>query len=100
MPAMPARATIYANHEGQLVRGTRHIRAGSRQAQGTPLVPFLDRDRGGTRAMKSPRHTFITANWRGTTIPTIARAVIVSSEVYAWIHGNCRTEWDFQLTAA
>ena len=35
----------YANHEGQLVRVDPHIVLDRAKTQGTPLVPFLDRER-------------------------------------------------------
>jgi len=72
----------YGNLDGQLVRLDPHIVLDRAKSQGTPLVPFLEREGewDGT-LMKSP-DTFVTAIGAGTTYPDYKPApFIVSSEV-------------------
>src|SRR6201984_471092 len=72
----------YANHEGQLVRVDPHIVLDRAKTQGTPLVPFLDRDREWDGNLVKGSETFITAIGAGTTYPDYKPApFIVSSEV-------------------
>jgi len=72
----------YANHEGQLVRVDPHILIDRAKSQGTPLVPFLERDSPWDGELLAPRETFITAIGAGTTYPDYKPApFIVSCEV-------------------
>jgi hypothetical protein len=72
----------YANHEGQLVRVDPHILLDRAKSQGTPLVPFLERDSPWDGPLLAPRETFVTAIGAGTTYPDYKPApFIVSSEV-------------------
>ena len=72
----------YANDEGQLVRVDPHILLDRAKSQGTPLVPFLERDSPWNGPLLAPRETFVTAIGAGTTYPDYKPApFIVSSEV-------------------
>jgi hypothetical protein len=72
----------YANHEGQLVRVDPHIVLDRAKTQGTPLVPFLDRNREWDGNLVKGSEPFITAIGAGTTYPDYKPApFIVSSEV-------------------
>jgi len=72
----------YANHEGQLVRVDPHIVLDRAKTQGTPLVPFLDREREWDGNLVKDSEIFITAIGAGTTYPDYKPApFIVSSEV-------------------
>jgi hypothetical protein len=72
----------YANHEGQLVRVDPHILLDRAKSQGTPLVPFLERDSPWDGQLLAQRETFVTAIGAGTTYPDYKPApFIVSSEV-------------------
>lgn len=72
----------YANLEGQLVRVDPHILLESAKSQGTPLVPFLEREAAWDGQLVKGRETFVTAIGAGTTYPDYKPApFIVSSEV-------------------
>ncbi len=72
----------YANHDGQLVRVDPHIVLDRAKTQGTPLVPFLDREREWDGKLLKGSETFVTAIGAGTTYPDYKPApFIVSSEV-------------------
>src|ERR1700739_2075299 len=72
----------YANHEGQLVRVDPHIVLDRAKTQGSPLVPFLDREREWDGSLVKGSETFVTAIGAGTTYPDYKPApFIVSSEV-------------------
>jgi len=72
----------YGNFDGQLVRVDPHILLDRAKSQGTPLVPFLEREgEWDGQLVKSPE-TFVTAIGAGTTYPDYKPApFIVSSEV-------------------
>jgi 6-hydroxynicotinate reductase len=72
----------YGNFDGQLVRVDPHVLLDRAKSQGTPLVPFLEREgEWDGKLMKSPE-TFVTAIGAGTTYPDYKPApFIVSSEV-------------------
>src|ERR1700751_5094322 len=72
----------YANHEGQLVRVDPHIVLDRAKTQGTPLVPFLDREREWDGDLVKVSETFVTAIGAGTTYPDYKPApFIISSQV-------------------
>lgn len=72
----------YANVEGQLVRVDPHILLDRAKSQGTPLVPFLEREGDWDGKIMEGRETFVTAIGAGTTYPDYKPApFIVSSEV-------------------
>src|SRR5580692_222585 len=72
----------YANVEGQLVRLDPHILLDRAKSQGTPLVPFLEREGNWDGNPITPKDTFVTAIGAGTTYPDYKPApFIVSSEV-------------------
>src|SRR5215470_4235627 len=72
----------YANHEGQLIRVDPHILLDRAKSQGTPLVPFLERDSPWDGQLLAQRETFVTAIGAGTTYPDYKPApFIVSSQV-------------------
>src|SRR5258705_10045269 len=72
----------YANVEGQLVRVDPHILLGRAKSQGTPLVPFLEREGDWDGKIMKGQETFVTAIGAGTTYPDYKPApFIVSSEV-------------------
>jgi 6-hydroxynicotinate reductase len=71
----------YGNFNGQLVRVDPHILLDRAKSQGTPLVPFLEREGEWDGTLK-PKDTFVTAIGAGTTYPDYKPApFIVSSEV-------------------
>jgi hypothetical protein len=71
----------YANHQGQLIRVDPHILLDRAKSQGTPLVPFLERDSPWDGQLLTQRETFVTAIGAGTTYPDYKPApFIVSSE--------------------
>lgn len=73
----------YANLEGQLVRVDPHILLDRAKSQGTPLVPFLERENVWDGQLVKGRETFVTAIGAGTTYPDYKPApFIVSSEVH------------------
>jgi len=73
----------YANHEGQLVRVDPHILLDRAKSQGTPLVPFLERDSPWDGQLLAQPDTFVTAIGAGTTYPDYKPApFIVSSQVH------------------
>lgn len=72
----------YANHEGQLIRVDPHILLDRAKSQGTPLVPFLERDSPWDGKLLNSHETFVTAIGAGTTYPDYKPApFIVCSEV-------------------
>ena len=72
----------YANVEGQLVRVDPHILLDRAKSQGTPLVPFLEREGTWDGKLMKGQETFVTAIGAGTTYPDYKPApFIVSSEV-------------------
>src|ERR1700739_4822658 len=72
----------YANVEGKLVRVDRHILLDRAKSQGTPLVPFLEREGDWDGKIVSGPGSFVTAIGAGTTYPDYKPApFIVSSEV-------------------
>jgi hypothetical protein len=72
----------YANLEGQLVRVDPHILLDRAKSQGTPLVPFLEREGEWDGTLSKNKDTFVTAIGAGTTYPDYKPApFIVSSEV-------------------
>ena len=72
----------YANHDGQLVRVDPHLLLDRAKSQGTPLVPFLEREGAWDGKLAKPAETFLTAIGAGTTYPDYKPApFIVSSEV-------------------
>jgi 6-hydroxynicotinate reductase len=72
----------YANLDGQLVRVDPHILLDRAKSQGTPLVPFLEREGEWDGKLMKSRETFVTAIGAGTTYPDYKPApFIVSSEV-------------------
>src|SRR6201987_5178823 len=72
----------YANVEGQLVRVDPHILLDRAKSQGTPLVPFLEREGDWDGNIMKGQETFVTAIGAGTTYPDYKPApFIVSSEV-------------------
>src|SRR6201982_3900047 len=72
----------YANVEGQLVRVDPHILLDRAKSQGTPLVPFLEREGDWDGKIMKSQETFVTAIGAGTTYPDYKPApFIVSSEV-------------------
>jgi len=72
----------YANIEGQLVRVDPHILLDRAKSQGTPLVPFLEREGDWDGKIMKGQETFVTAIGAGTTYPDYKPApFIVSSEI-------------------
>jgi len=72
----------YANLAGQLVRVDPHILLDRAKTQGTPLVPFLEREGEWDGKLMKPHETFVTAIGAGTTYPDYKAApFIVSAEV-------------------
>lgn len=72
----------YGNYEGQLVRLDPHILLDRAKSQGTPLVPFLEREGEWDGTLVKSKDTFVTAIGAGTTYPDYKPApFIVSSEV-------------------
>jgi hypothetical protein len=72
----------YANHDGQLIRVDPHVLLDRAKSQGTPLVPFLERDGEWDGKLVKTKETFLTAIGAGTTYPDYKPApFIVSSEV-------------------
>src|SRR6201998_17909 len=72
----------YANVEGQLVRVDPHILLDRAKSQGTPLVPFLEREGDWDGKIMKGQETFVTAMGAGTTYHDSKPApFIVSSEV-------------------
>ncbi len=72
----------YGNFDGQLVRVDPHILLDRAKSQGTPLVPFLERQGEWDGKLLKSRETFVTAIGAGTTYPDYKPApFIVSSEV-------------------
>jgi 6-hydroxynicotinate reductase len=73
----------YANHEGQLIRVDPHILLDRAKSQGTPIVPFLERDSPWDGKLLDSHETFVTGIGAGTTYPDYKPApFIVSSEVH------------------
>ena len=72
----------YANHDGQLIRVDPHVLLDRAKSQGTPLVPFLEREGEWDGKLMKSKETFLTAIGAGTTYPDYKPApFIVSSEV-------------------
>src|SRR5499433_373189 len=72
----------YANIEGQLVRVDPHILLDRAKSQGTPLVPFLEREGDWDGKIMKGQDTFVTGVGAGTTYPDYKPApFIVSSQV-------------------
>ena len=72
----------YANMDGQLVRVDPHILIDRAKSQGTPLVPFLEREGEWDGTLMKGQETFVTAIGAGTTYPDYKPApFIVASEV-------------------
>jgi len=72
----------YANHDGQLIRVDPHVLLDRAKMQGTPLVPFLEREGEWDGKLMKTKETFLTAIGAGTTYPDYKPApFIVSSEV-------------------
>jgi 6-hydroxynicotinate reductase len=72
----------YGNFHGQLVRVDPHILLDRAKSQGTPLVPFLEREGEWDGKLTKFKDTFVTAIGAGTTYPDYKPApFIVSSEV-------------------
>ena len=51
----------YGNFDGQLVRVDPHILVDRAKSQGTPLVPFLEREGEWDGQLMKNRETFVTA---------------------------------------
>jgi hypothetical protein len=72
----------YGNFNGQLVRVDPHILLDRAKSQGTPVVPFLEREGEWDGTLTKSKDTFVTAIGAGTTYPDYKPApFIVSSEV-------------------
>jgi 6-hydroxynicotinate reductase len=72
----------YGNIAGQLVRLDPHIVLDRAKSQGTPLVPFLEREDEWDGTLMNSKEMFVTAIGAGTTYPDYKPApFIVSSEV-------------------
>ncbi|MGC2769628.1 MAG: hypothetical protein WB607_29300 [Candidatus Acidiferrum sp.] len=72
----------YGNFNGQLVRVDPHILLDRAKSQGTPVVPFLEREGEWDGTLAKSTDTFVTAIGAGTTYPDYKPApFIVSSEV-------------------
>jgi 6-hydroxynicotinate reductase len=72
----------YANVEGELIRVDPHVLLDRAKSQGTPLVPFLEREGSWDGKIMNGQETFVTAIGAGTTYPDYKPApFIVSSEV-------------------
>ncbi|HTZ49445.1 MAG TPA: 6-hydroxynicotinate reductase [Verrucomicrobiae bacterium] len=72
----------YGNVAGQLVRLDPHIVLDRAKSQGTPLVPFLEREGEWDGSLMKSKEMFVTAIGAGTTYPDYKPApFIVSSEV-------------------
>jgi 6-hydroxynicotinate reductase len=72
----------YGNIAGQLVRLDPHIVLDRAKSQGTPLVPFLEREGEWDGTLMKSKEMFVTAIGAGTTYPDYKPApFIVSSEV-------------------
>jgi len=72
----------YANVDGQLVRVDPHILLDRAKSQGTPLVPFLEREGDWDGKLTKGQETFVTAIGAGTTYPDYKPApFIVSTEI-------------------
>lgn len=72
----------YANHEGQLIRIDPQILLDRAKSQGTPIVPFLEREGEWDGQLMKTKEMFLTAIGAGTTYPDYKPApFIVSSEV-------------------
>jgi hypothetical protein len=72
----------YGNFNGQLVRVDPHILLDRAKSQGTPVVPFLEREGEWDGTLAKSKDTFVTAIGAGTTYPDYKPApFIVSSEV-------------------
>ena len=72
----------YGNANGQLVRLDPHILLDRAKSQGTPLVPFLEREGEWDGKITKSKDTFVTAIGAGTTYPDYKPApFIVSSEI-------------------
>src|SRR6202008_976669 len=72
----------HANHDGQLIRVDPHLLLDRAKSQGTPLVPFLEREGDWDGKIMKSQETFGTAIGAGTTHPDYKPApFIVSSEV-------------------
>jgi hypothetical protein len=72
----------YGNLDGQLVRVDPHILLDRAKSQGTPLVPFLEREGEWDGSLVKHQNMFVTAIGAGTTYPDYKPApFIVSSEV-------------------
>lgn len=72
----------YGNIAGQLVRLDPHIVLDRAKSQGTPLVPFLERESEWDGSLMKSKEMFVTAIGAGTTYPDYKPApFIVSSEV-------------------
>ncbi len=72
----------YGNFNGQLVRVDPHVLLDRAKSEGTPLVPFLEREGEWDGTLMKSADTFVTAIGAGTTYPDYKPApFIVSSEV-------------------
>jgi hypothetical protein len=72
----------YGNFNGQLVRVDPHILLDRAKSQGTPVVPFLEREGAWDGTLAKSKDTFVTAIGAGTTYPDYKPApFIVASEV-------------------
>jgi hypothetical protein len=72
----------YANLDGQLIRVDPHVLLDRAKSQGTPLVPFLEREGEWDGKLMKTKETFVTAIGAGTTYPDYKPApFIVSSQV-------------------
>jgi hypothetical protein len=72
----------YGNIDGQLVRVDPHILLNRAKSQGTPLVPFLEREGEWDGQLLKSTDTFLTAIGAGTTYPDYKPApFIVSSKI-------------------
>jgi 6-hydroxynicotinate reductase len=72
----------YGNFNGQLVRVDPHVLLDRAKSEGTPVVPFLEREGEWDGTLMKPKDTFVTAIGAGTTYPDYKPApFIVSSEV-------------------
>ena len=80
-PGQTGACDRYGNIAGQLVRLDPHIVLDHAKSQGTPLVPFLEREGEWDGSLMKSKEMFVTAIGAGTTYPDYKPApFIVSSE--------------------
>src|ERR1700739_3132664 len=69
----------YGNFEGQLVRVDPHILLDRAKSQGTPLVPFLEREGDWDGKIMKGQETFVTALGAGQAYPEYKPAPFIVS---------------------